>query len=242
MSIVDFFWFIVTYLDLLFYIAFPVLIAAWAGWFVLKKIEETEIEKITGHLAERVHRLGMVLVGRGWLEEHQFEWIGCYRIVIPNVKMRFSAWKQVGSNTYLCVYRVKAVNLPGKTNVDIVSIFGRRYGLTTAGSDDGPMFPVMPGVYKQYFETRDISHLWSLHTQAEALIAPTDLTRIDPIDKVAFEDMLARAIKDELDFIRSILLWQLRVPWWYFVNRPRHLNKTVLERMGRRERKRLGIR
>ncbi len=241
MSLIDVLWFFLPYLDLLLYIVLPVVVCIGAGWWILRKIEETQIERITGHPADRVRLLGEVLTGPDWLEGHGFEWVGAFRLLLPNVNTRFAAWKQRGDHTYICVYRTKGDNIPGLTTVDIVSIFGKRYGLTTTGSTDGPLLPIGPGCYKQMFDTKNIRRLWELHTDAEAVVAPTDLSTIDPLEYQDFETIIAVAMKDELAFLRSLWFWPFRMPWWYFVNRKRNLNKTVLERMGKRERRRLGI-
>jgi hypothetical protein len=241
MSLIDVLWFLVSYFDLLWYVVLPVLIVIVAGWWIFKHIGETQIERITGHEADRVRLLGEVLTGPGWLEENNFQWVGAFRFVIPNVNTRFAAWKQHGNHTYICVYRTKGENIPGITTVDIVSIFGRRYALTTTGSSDGPLLPIGPGCYKQMFDTKNIHRLWEVHSDAETIVAPTDLRTIDTLEDQGFETILKDTIKDELAFIRSLWFWQLRMPWWYFVNRKRNLNKTVMQRMGIRERRRLGI-
>lgn len=241
MNLVDIFWFLIRHMELLLIVLLPVAIVAGVGWLIINQVGNSKIQTVAGPEAERIAEFGIEILGADWLKAHDFVWEGAYRSAIPNVETTFASWKQRDGHTYVSVYQTETPNLTTKTLIDITSTFGKGYSLTTAGTQDGPMLPICPGIYKQHFSTLDIEKLWLLHLEAEAVVAPTDLSQIDPLDSEDPIKLMNEECRRQIDYIKTLWFWPFRVPWWFFVNRPRHLNKTVVDRMGWRERMRLRI-
>jgi hypothetical protein len=242
MNLADVFSFLIDHIEFLFLaVVVPLGAIGGLGWSIINQLDNLTIEPVAGPEAQEIEAYGREAVGADWLAKHGFIWDGAYRSQMTNVYATIALWKQRNSYTHISVIVAEGENVTSKIVIDITSTFGLGYSLTTAGNNEGPMFPVFPGIYQQQFNTWDIERLWQLHTEMEAVVAPSDLRQLKPIENDQTIELITAEIKQQIAYIRSLRFWPFRVLWWYFVNRPRHHNKTVIQRMSREQRRELGI-
>ena len=80
----------------------------------------------------------------------------------------------------------------------------------------------------QTFGVADAEELWGHHQEALDYLSSTHgLTPIS--NDNTLQDDLSSALAAQAAFIRSLPLWWLRIPYWFFVRRLTRHNKPVSE-------------
>ena len=155
-----------------------------------------------------------------WTSVNGFEWINSYQSVGTSV---VAAWKKKDEPTFLCVYCLSN----GKISRDFVTEF-KDGGLSTGDSPDGGLFPHRKGDYSQVFPNSTIEEQWNWHLHAMEYL--TKNLRIEIASgELDFEKSFAKGLKEPVEYVMSLPLWQLRIPYWFFVRRKRVRGKTVSE-------------
>ncbi len=134
-------------------------------------------------------------------------------------------WVHDSEPTYFCLYSMR-----GKTYDDFVTLLGKDNAVTTGSSNGSLLFPLPAGEWKQAFPGRDLDELWGLHQEAVSFVRGRAGVGFAQ-DVKDFPESMAYGIRREMDYVRSLPLWPLRWPYWYFVRRRRLLNKTVREQV-----------
>ena len=174
--------------------------------------------------AEAERRMGEAALDQTWLSEQSFQWENAYHFHSFIGKVTVRAWRQPESATFLCQYVFQG----GKTTTDIVSIFSldKRVGLTTGSTRDAQFMPHRPGIFVQSFSGVDTATLWQRHTESEVVVADVTGVNPEPVNR-SFDELLLDAIRDQMEYVRSLPLWPLRAPYWYYIKRFRVHNKPV---------------
>lgn len=182
------------------------------------RLPKARLERCEAEDDEEERALGEASLGEQWLTDHGFHWVGAYRFSSDLGTMLVRAWQQGDNATYLCQY----LTAQDTARTDIVSIFSTDppVGLTTGTTADTHLLPDRPGVFKQSLSDRQVEHLWRYHTEGEALVA--EVTGVDPQPvELSFEEVVSRAIREQMAYVRTLPLWPLRAPYWYLVRRHR---------------------
>ena len=133
-------------------------------------------------------------------------------------------WKHLEQQTFLCVYLIG----PGRTELDFVSVFSPTSSLTTGSTRDGQMLPSNSENWSQTFSCDDASELWEHHETGLQFLESTRGVRPTPTAATLAEDFVD-SMRAQAVYIRSLPLWFLRVPYWYFTRRFTKHNKPIAE-------------
>ncbi len=160
------------------------------------------------------------IVDPQWAAAERFEPTGAFALsTVPAVKI--VAWTNAHESTYLCVYLFGDARM----EMDFVTVCNDK-SLTTGTTKDGQLLPSRPGSWRQTFSVSNASELWTRHQEAKAYLLGVEDFR--PSQGVPdLQDEFARAMRQESTYIRSLPLWQLRTPYWYFVRRSSRHGKSV---------------
>ena len=139
---------------------------------------------------------------------------------------RVVAWTRSGERTYLCVYLV--ANVPPQ--IDFITIF-ERGSLTTGKSKDGQLLPNGPDRFLQTFAATT-AVLWRRH-EAGLKVLGAKRGLLPLATAGSLEQDFSDAVKMQASYIRSLPLWPLRIPYWYFVRRHLRHEKPVASRVHR---------
>ncbi|MEZ4647818.1 MAG: hypothetical protein R3E97_03365 [Candidatus Eisenbacteria bacterium] len=156
-----------------------------------------------------------------WAVRKGFDFLGAFQLRMQSEPLAF-AWRRGDSAEYLCQYQVG-----GQVQYDIVSLFAPRIGLTTASTKDSFALPQPPGACVQAFPGEDLEQLWERHA-----LARLEFTRVFGEPSTAeesFESLVLGALRRQAEYVQSIPFWQLRGPWWFFVERDRKKNRLASE-------------
>ncbi len=156
-----------------------------------------------------------------WAAEHGFVLRGAFR----PLGVTTCVWIHDSERTFFCLYSMR-----GKTYHDFVTELGKENAVTTGSSKDSLLFPLPAGEWKQALPGRSLDELWRLHREAVSYVRNHAGVRLVQEAK-DFPESIADGIRRDMDYVRSLPLWPLRWPYWYFVRRPRLTNKTVREQV-----------
>ncbi len=156
-----------------------------------------------------------------WVEEHGFEPTGAFHVTHAAGLVDMVAWTKTGESTYLCIQ----VIAKSSTVIELVTTDADR-SLTTTNAKDAQLFPNRPDGWQQQFSIDSASELWDRHQDALEYLG--QIAGFHPADHMGdlCEDF-ARGMQSSCDYVRSIPLWPLRVPYWYAVRRISRRNKSV---------------
>jgi hypothetical protein len=169
--------------------------------------------------------MGTALSGGGvdllWVEEHGFEPTGAFHITNAAGLADMVAWTKTGESTYLCVQVI------AKTTTVIEFVTTDVEGsLTTTNAKDAQLFPNRPDGWQQQFSIAGASELWILHQEALEYLG--QVAGFHPADQTGdLREDFARGMRSACQYVRSIPLWPLRVPYWYAWRRVARRNKSV---------------
>lgn len=183
----------------------------------LEPLDEPESRRWLSHLIQNNY------IDAIWAAEHGFEPVGAYRAILQPASPIVVAWTRRDEPTYLCAYIYDSAQ--NRTEVDIVTVAGDQ-ALTTGTTRDAHLLPEPPGSWSQSFSLPDLESRWQRHNEARAYLAAAagfDPSRHQPHLTTHF----TQAIRDQADYIQSIALWPLRIPYWYFVRRHLRHGKSV---------------
>jgi hypothetical protein len=152
------------------------------------------------------------VVDTAWLSAHGFQPLGAYRVEQMPAAAIVVAWNKDGERTYLCAYLVAGAD----PMIDFVTIFEGSQ-LTTGKSKDGQLLPASPNTFMQTF-TATTAVLWRRHEEGLAVLSR--LRGLVPLHGGPhLEEDFAAAMHSQTEHIRSLPLWPLRIPGWYFIRR-----------------------
>ncbi len=162
-----------------------------------------------------------------WANFHGFQFIKHVdffsKVGGKTIKCMF--WKSGDEKNILGVYYTE-----GKVHYDLVTKFEKDRGLTTSSTKDGGMLPTLPENYTQYFPGQTLNEIWKHHTEAERFIEQ----KLGCSKEAFGEDIISevkKAIRKQVEFVKSIFLWQIRGPYWFLIRKNIVANKKVVEEL-----------
>ena len=160
-----------------------------------------EIFQSNGFVFESAHKFGMVVV---------------------------YSWRQTTPSDVTRWFSIQ--HTPQMHCIDITTGFDAEgtCSLTTANAKVAFTFPRQPGAFMQSILFRPFFEVWQRHLEAEAYLRGHFNLPISR-STVSWRDDNLRAIKAQMAYIRSLPLWFLRGPWWYFVTRNLRNNVSIEE-------------
>jgi hypothetical protein len=203
------------------------LLISAAGAMPLFMLAKVELTRLDGDAArpwlQKVMRLG--IVEPQWLVGAGFEPRGVYRAAGQIGDPHFVVWQRAGEQSYICVYIV----MQNRVEIDLITMFFSG-GLTTGTTKDGLTIPGRPCHWMQAFPIRSASELWQRHDDALAYLRQTAgvLPGTQPIE---FADEFVTNVRAHVAYVRTIPLWFLRIPYWYFVRRTRLFGRSLREQL-----------
>jgi hypothetical protein len=153
-----------------------------------------------------------------WAAANGFELLGTYRALgVPT-----AVWLSKAECTYLCIYSIGAV--------DIATDLTGQNDVTTCTNRGALLFPSRPGVWKQVITNRNLDDVLRLHREAVSYLRGR--LRIDYAKEMReFPNAMAESMRLQMAHVRSLPLWPLRWPYWYFVRPWKLVNKTIREQL-----------
>jgi len=185
------------------------------------KIQLTELSPQATRKALKLAIGSRLDVDGGWMRDQGIRPLGAFKAKHLAMQPTIVAWQLPGEATYFCIYLIQGA----AQSMDWVTIFGDRT-LSTGGSRDGQLFPTVPGNWIQTFTSNDAVVLWEQHRAAMDWIQSTQGLSPDRGDE-AFEDLFEDELRAQGAHIRSIPLWFVRIPFWYFVRRHTRHGKPI---------------
>lgn len=173
-----------------------------------------------------------------WAGENDFEHVGYY--LFRNGQSLIAAWRYADRPTWFCYYVIQVEaegNTVTKEAVDFVTRFGDDISLTTGSMPDCHFLPPRPGAYVQSFSELSLDEQWGRHIEGENYLMDQGGAQLEPFEQ-PFDEALLTAVRQQLDYVRSIPLWYLHAPLWFFVRRSQYHNRS-LEQLHQRGRIRL---
>jgi hypothetical protein len=194
-----------------------------AGALPLLMLAKVNMVKLEADAArpwlQKVIRLGVV--EPQWLSDQRFEPRGVYQAPGQVGDPHFVVWQRAGERSYICVYIV----MKNRVEIDLITMFDNG-GLTTGTTKDGLTIPGRPGHWMQAFPVRVVDQLWKYHEDALAFLKQTTGQR-PSTQAIDFADEFMTSVRGHVAYVRTIPLWFLRIPYWYFVRRTRLNRQTV---------------
>jgi len=199
------------------------IIIAIAGSLPLLTLSKVYLEPTSDEESQKY--LQKVLSGSfldsAWASENNFEPVGVYRVKNLMGSPILVGWKYAHERTYLCMFVV----FEAQTFCDCVSVF-KDSVLTTSTIKDGQTIPPGREDWIQSFDVSDMGELWNHHRLALDHIAQNS-SQVPLKDGSSLAEDFEASIHRQADFLSSITLWPLRVPYWYFVRRAQRHNKAL---------------
>lgn len=193
-----------------------------AGTASIKAIRRGTLRRLPDESAQPLAEQAGASVSVDWLDEQGFDFVGAFKLDGAGTAPLLVVWKHVASRIYLVVYI-----LPNGTQfIDIVSVLDEDTGVTTSTTKDGHLMPGRQGTYKQSFSGLSVPQLWQRHLEAEQYVASQHGLKPGDTER-PFEEELMTAVHKQIDYVTSLPLWPLRIPWWYFVRRNVRHNRPI---------------
>jgi hypothetical protein len=212
---------------LLGFVALWIIISA-AGALPIWMLAKVTLAKVEGDSARKwlqeVFRQG--LVEPQWLADNNFEPQGVYLAPHQIGNPHFVVWRRAGERSYVCVYIITQ-NRQHRAEIDLVTAF-ELGGLTTGTTKDSFTIPGRPGHWMQAFPERQVAPLWKLHDDALTFLKQTTGQRAST-EVIDFADDFVSNVRAHIAYVRTIPLWFLRIPYWYFVRRNRLFKLPIHE-------------
>ena len=161
-----------------------------------------------------------------WADANGFEWIDAYHASFPGIALKplVLAWQR-SDGTYLSAY--KTGNLVA---CDLLTSFDEEGEsvLTSSRTKSGYPHPTHPTAYTQYWTRIDLDSLLQRHTEGLVFLRAR-MGKEPHTTSMPFEEFFLHVLRQQMRYIRTIPLWQLRFTYWWF-RRHRFKNMPVTEK------------
>lgn len=161
-----------------------------------------------------------------WADANGFVWIDAYRATFPGIALKplVLAWQR-DDGTYFTAYKM------GNTVAcDLLTSFDEQGEsvLTTSRTKSGQPHPAYPTAYTQVFPSADLDTLLRHHHEALAFLQ-TRMGKVPHATSMPFEAFFLHVLRQQMRYIRTIPLWQLRFTYWW-LRRHRFKNIPVTQK------------
>lgn len=156
-------------------------------------------------------------IANGFVHESDFLFHG----VINAPPLQCTAWWSEREKTWAMLYASKDLS-----NTDFVSLLTNNTGLTTSSSADAMLLPQTPNTYQQAFTRVTMQQQFGLHKQALELLLENTAASL-PDQAFDLEQSIILSLQKQMQYIRSLPLWYLRGPYWFFIGKNLRSNKMI---------------
>ena len=132
-------------------------------------------------------------------------------------------WRNDAVKTMLACYVS-----PDTINHEFTSTLSRECSLDTSSTKDGAMLPGLDTCYRQFFHGMELDSLFQKHLEGLQYLKQhrglESVLRTQPTDI-----LVQQAVNEQIAYVKSLPLWQLRGAYWFFVRRNSLNNKTIAQ-------------
>ena len=153
-----------------------------------------------------------------FIDEHNYE----YSCSLASSYTTCSIWFSPDKQYILILYILQGKSLI----VEFSSLFDEESSLDTISSKNAHTLPVIPGSYKQTFNTTSIPELYEKHQEALKFVKGHFGKDIIVIND-AFKEIAMRALVLQMSYIKTLALWPLRAYYWFLIKRHLMYGKSV---------------
>ena len=206
-------------------VGLPALVSAIVVQQVLKLSDPSN--RVTPVSQDQASRRYVEVAGHHeWAKSEGLEWLGAYKHAATG-PIFIAVWTHRSQPTYFLTYTHPTA---GHFH-DFVTLHEQGVVLTTASTKDGMLFPNAPGKFAQAFHGETKATLLRRHEEGLRYLREAFKARTLSVDlrTLKFEDVLHRAMLDQMAYVRGRPFWWARGAWWYFVRRGRVAGRTVQE-------------
>jgi hypothetical protein len=113
--------------------------------------------------------------------------------------------------------------------------FSENESLTTTRGTHAFVHPRPAGMHIQGFANLSLELLWARHLEAELFLL--DVRRIS-VTRLSAESqdpvvLIERALRQQGEFLKTVPLYLLKAPYWFYVKRHRMVNKTLAQQFAK---------
>ena len=131
-------------------------------------------------------------------------------------------FQQKGTNRFFSFYFHRRATVGVETYFDDTECTC----LDTSTSGSVGMFPSRPHQYQQSFPNASPEEAWQRHLEAEAYLVKKFGLRQRPLT-LTYEEILLKAVRLRMQFVRSIPFYPVRALYWYFVSRGKAAGRSI---------------
>jgi len=203
------------YAPLLFFAAFPLIIAAQV-YLLVRKMSEPEkmLKPIVGNFSPDKEQ---IIAGHiAWLNARDMRRVTSFEFgAIQTV-----VFQQHGTQRFFNIL------FHQKVSYDMESRFDETTFLETSTGGSAGMFPARPKAYKQSFPGMSPEQAWQRHLEAEAYLMRKFGIVWRPLNQ-PYEQVLINSLRMSMNYVRSIPFYPFRALYWYLVTRQRFSNRSI---------------
>jgi hypothetical protein len=166
------------------------------------------------------------IIPHPWPVEHGFHFHGAFACTLA-APADIIVWRHQNESTFLCVYLSV-----GRPSVDLHTVCAPALGVTTGNSPAGHMLPHPPAALVQTFPGARIGELWNAHQAAQQFIQRSFDASPSP-GPLDFETVFLEAVVGRIRYVRSLLFWPLRLPYWNLLRRRMMTGVSIESQFGR---------
>ena len=166
-----------------------------------------------------------------WARQNDFSFIGNYKMRIGNITATISSWKHLNKTLFFCKYYI-VTSKQTVTSSEFVTLFDNNLSLTTGDKKSCHFFPSSKGSYMQSFSKLSFAEKYEKHLSMEKFLIQNAARQIQI--KKEFEQTFLDAMHNQMRYIRSLFLWPLRAPYWFFIRKHLWHNKSIEEQSRRK--------
>ena len=133
-----------------------------------------------------------------------------------------ATWLNQAEGTILALYYAM-----DKSHYDLVTIYNDDIGLTTTNSKDAFTLPQAPKAFTQAFPQFSLDDLFHKHLKGRKYLEEKlQLLTPNKLEENTVE-LMSKAIKRQMSYIRSLPFWGWQGAYWYFIRRNLKSGKEV---------------
>lgn len=187
-------------------------------WYLVRKMSEPEkmLRPMPGGLSAA--RQQILANYQGWLNEKKLFHIATYQFG----SIQVATYQQQGAPRFFSFYFHKQLTFCAETYFDDDDCTC----LDTGTSGHIGMFPRRPHQYQQSFPQVTPEIAWQRHLEAENYLMERFGIKCRLL-KQPYEQILTKAMRLRMTFVRSIPLYPFRALYWYAISRSQMANRSI---------------
>ncbi|MHC4551221.1 MAG: hypothetical protein ACYSUT_00430 [Planctomycetota bacterium] len=177
-----------------------------------------------------------------WTDSRGYNYLDTYLMEISGVRTFLAVWQHPHDPTFFAAYITQAVNSKSQPSknvkqemaFDFVTYFTGSFSLTTGSTSSGNLMPLKEGLYRQTLNYGNLDELQEKHNEAVTYLKSFGGVQPGTLSLPAI-DYIVDALRNSTEYIRSLSLWPLRGPYWYFIRKHLWHNLTIQQQHEKRK-------